>query len=419
MNRKTIVLGCLTALFVFGWACNTGIPKEQLDTKLTLEVAVGDMLRSFSGNTDDPAFLKSINYANQVLSDSQASFIPIFAEAFEKNAPGDGLASLFSGGGKLAEKISSVSGREEVLAALEDELDARMEGTISILRARVDRFGIRHHVIQRIGESERILVELPELENPKRMKMLLTARAEFSFWETYGNAEIFPYLGQANERIKEIEAAREQPTPADSTNDSEDNESDMNEKQYPLFSKLQPGVNSDGQLIMGPVVGIASSRDTAMVNSYLSYPRVKELFPGDLRFLWDAKSPGYIPSGSHYELYAIKMTKENGSPILKGEVITSAKAEIGYDETPMVSMKMNNEGAKKWARLTKENIGRHLAIVLDNSVYTAPRVNAEITGGRCQLSGDFTLSVAQDLANIIQASALPLSVRLVEEHVIN
>jgi SecD/SecF fusion protein len=422
---------------------------------VTLEVSSYEIIRALSNYSDDPTFVEALNLAREYQGTSTEDFITLFGRAFETVDPDAQLAAIFSTV-ELRDRITYNSTNLEVLSVIREEAEKAIDNSFNILRSRIDRFGVSQPNIQRLETHGRILVELPGIKEPERVRSLLQGTANLEFWETYDNQEIYPYLVQANERIREIEdarralAAEEEPAEAIEPDDPElveeidraeelsaeeeslldlleadttelDPEMSPDEimAEFPLFSVLNPSTGPDGQLMGGSVIGIAEYRDTARVNEYLDMPQVRQIFPRDLRFYWGVKPPRYDATESFYELHAIKVTSRDGRPPLDGDVITDARVEFGQTQaTAEVTMAMNAEGARIWARLTRDNIGSSIAIVLDDYVYSAPRVNQEITGGRSQITGDFTINEAQDLANVLRSGALPAPARIIQEAIV-
>ncbi|MFO7922659.1 MAG: protein translocase subunit SecDF [Bacteroidales bacterium] len=421
---------------------------------VTLEVSSYEIIRALSNYSSDPTFVKALDLAREYQRTSNEDFITLFGRAFETVDPNARLAAIFSTV-ELRDRISYNSTNQEVLSVVRDEVEKAIDNSFNILRSRIDRFGVSQPNIQKLETHGRILVELPGIKEPERVRSLLQGTANLEFWETYENQDIYPFLVEANERIKEIEEAQRALTPDEQTEittapgpgtedellpadepgtqeeslldlldrDTTELDEDMAPEQmlaeFPLFSILNPSVGPDGQLMGGSVIGVAEYRDTARVNEYLNIPQVRQLFPRDLRFFWGVKPPRYDDTESFYELHAIKVTSRDGQPPLDGDVITDARVEFGQTQASAeVTMAMNAEGARIWARLTKENIGRAIAIVLDDYVYSAPRVDQEITGGRSQITGDFSITEAQDLSNVLRSGALPAPARIIQEAIV-
>lgn len=424
---------------------------------VTLEVSVPDIVMALSNYSTDPTFLKAMNLSKERLKDSQKDFISLFADAFEEVDNGARLAAIFNTL-ELRSKINFNSSNAEVISVIRQEATDAINNSFNVIRTRIDRFGVAQPNIQRVGleSSGRILVELPGVKDRERVRKLLQGTANLEFWETYENSEIYPYLLQANEIIRDINSAKEElseeqattnetavaeevketaPEKATAENDVDELLSEMQgdsaavdslntqdrasmEKNFPLFSNLMPNTSRDGsQLIPGPVVGVSNYKDTAQVNEYLKLPQVKAILPRDVAFKWTVKA--FDEAEQYYQLIAIKVTNRDGRAPLDGDAITDARQGYGDSQaTANVSMSMNAEGAKTWARLTKENIGKSIAIVLDGYVYSYPTVNGEITGGQSQISGNFTVEEAKDLANVLKSGKMPAPAHIIQEDVV-
>ncbi len=415
---------------------------------VTLEVSVVDIIRSLSNYSNDSAFVAAIDMAKKM--PPSESFITRFGKAFEQIAPNARLAAIFNTV-ELRDRVSFSSTNADVLKIIEKEAESAISNSFNVIRNRIDRFGVSQPNIQRLEGSGRIIVQLPGVKDPERVRKLLQGTANLEFWETYENSEIFPALQEVNRKLKEIKDAEAALKKSDNPQevevieqettqvaeidtiteedelleliksdvDSTDMSQDEWAKEYPLFAKLTPSTSQQGQLLPGPVVGFAQSRDTAQVNEYLSMPQVKQLLPRDLKLLWTVKSPKWDKKGIIYELVAIKVTNRDGNPPLDGNSITDARDEFSSTGgAAEVSMGMNAEGSKTWARLTADNVGRAIAIVLDNNVYSFPRVNQEIKGGRSSISGDFTINEAKDLANVLKSGKLPAPARIMQEEIV-
>lgn len=415
---------------------------------VVMEVSAEEIVRALSNYNTDTTFVRAMGVAREMQSSSSEDFITLFGRAFESIDPNGRLAAIFATI-ELRDKINFNSTNAEVLTVLRRETEGAIDNSFNILRSRIDKFGVTQPNIQKLETQGRILVELPGVKEPERVKKLLQGTANLEFWETYENSEVYSYLLEANNRIKEIEEAErvlrgnellpgetEQPSQPEKTEPATDDSlldllgrQDTTETEgltpdrlaidFPLFNLLTPNTTPDGQLMNGSVVGLAQARDTAKVNRYLNMPQVRQLFPRDLRFYWGVKPPRYDKTGTYHELHAIKVTSRDGRPALDGDVITDARAEFGQSQaTAEVTMAMNSEGARTWARLTRDNVGRCIAIVLDDFVYSAPRVNQEITGGRSQITGDFSIAEAQDLANILKSGRLPAPARIISSDIV-
>jgi SecD/SecF fusion protein len=418
---------------------------------VTLEISSYEIIRALSNYSTDATFVEALNLAREYQRTSTDDFITLFGRAFETVDPNAQMAAIFSTV-ELRDRISYNSTNQEVLTVIRQEAEKAIDNSFNIIRSRIDRFGVTQPNIQKLETHGRILVELPGIKEPERVRSLLQGTANLEFWETYDNQEIYPYLLQANERVREVEDARraltapEQPaqpetpgeqeeeadeelTPEEETlldilgRDAPDADEDFSREQllreYPLFSILNPNTGANGQLMPGSIIGIAEYRDTARVNQLLNTPQVRQIFPRNLRFMWGVKPPRYDATESFFELHAIKITSRDGRPPLDGGVVTDARVEFGQTQAVAeVTMAMNAEGARTWARLTRENIGQNIAIVLDDYVYSAPRVNQEIPTGRSQISGDFSIQEAQDLANVLRSGALPAPARIIQEAIV-
>ena len=404
-----------------------------------LEVSVADVLRALSDYNTNENFNEALQLSRQRQAKSGENFLKIFQEEFEKLDPNARLAGIFSTY-DLKDRISSSATNDEVVKVLQEEVNSAIDNSFNVLRSRIDRFGVVQPNIQRLDVEGRILVELPGVKEPERVRKLLQGSANLEFWETYKYAEVAPYLEQANAVIRDMNRATEEANAttevveevkveevvaettdsvadlaAELTAETETTEADREEmrREYPLFSVLQPMQNA------GPVVGLALASDTAEVNDMLAMKQVAELFPRELRFVWTVKPMDPEAQQPVYELIAIKVTNRDGRAPLEGDVVTDARADFDqYSAGATVSMKMNAEGAKTWARLTKENIGREIAIVLDGYAYSFPTVNTEITGGSSQITGNFTTEEAKDLANVLKSGKMPAPARIIQEDVV-
>jgi SecD/SecF fusion protein len=424
---------------------------------VVLEVSVVDIVRALSNNKQDSVFQAAINKAVKDQQTSQEDFVSLFGNAFEQIAPqGYSLASLFLN--IDLPQITFNSTNQEVLDIIRTEAQGAIDNSFNILRSRIDHFGVTQPNIQTLDRAGRILVELPGINDPDRVRKLLQGTANLEFWETFDNTEAFEFLRAANNKIKEMEAlkmARKDsvsglspkpaidtakadtgliaklskdtgtvPTLLDKIKDTAKVEGTENtlvqfEKENPLFAVLRPNVDQNGNLMRGAAVGTAHIKDTAKVNRYLKLKQVRDVLPRNLKLLWEFKPVDYKDKGEYFQLIAIKVTNRDGLPALGGDVITNAREEFGQTQAVAeVTMSMNAEGANAWARITKENVGKQIAIVLDNYVYSFPVVNSEITGGRSSITGNFTIKEAQDLANILKSGKLPAPAKIIEEEIV-
>lgn len=410
-----------------------------------LEVSVEDILKSLANYSTDKTFIEALakakaNYQKQ----SQNDFLTMFSRAFEEIDPNAKLAAIF-GTVELRDKINFNSTNAEVVKVLDGEITGAISNAFNILRTRIDRFGVVQPNITQLATKGRILIELPGQDDPKRVRELLQGTANLEFWETYENGEIIGYLSQANTLLREIRAnsvkrdttsaiATGKNAAADTTK-KDQSLLDLIEKdtakaatantreeftlQNPLFGLLSPRVNEQGQALPSSMVGLAAGIDTAEVNRYLKMNQIKALFPRDLKLLWSQNPYKYDPTKTMYELHAIKVTTRDGRPPLNGDVVTSARPSSGVTGSEVkVDFSMNSEGAKTWARMTRENIGRCVAVVLDGYVRSYPRVQNEITGGNTEITGDFTIEEADDLANILKSGKMPAPAHIVSDTVI-
>lgn len=422
---------------------------------VVLELNVADVIRSLSNNNQDENFNKALTAAYARQATSQKDFIDLFAEEYKNLDSGARLSAIFSTF-ELKDKITPQSTDAQVVSVLKEELKSAIDNSFNVLRTRIDRFGVVSPNIQRLETAGRILVELPGVKEPERVRKLLQGSANLEFWETYQLPEIYQQLVAADnilatvlkEHNDEAVVTETESVSADGNDTTvtetavaegeNTNEADsllakiaqdkpeaqanqsMEEfaKQHPLFALLQ--INQyNGQLGRGASVGVANVRDIPKINEYLAMKQVKDVLPRNLSLKWGVKAMD--EKEQYFELYAIKVTNRDGSPALGGDVVTDANADfvqqVGRSEQ-QVSMSMNAEGAKAWARLTKENIGKSIAIVLDDMVYSAPNVNDEITGGRSSITGHFTPEEAKDLANVLKSGKMAASVHIVQEDVV-
>ena len=398
-----------------------------------LEVSVPDVVRTLADNKPDEAFNAAVAEAAKQQITSQEDFITLFVREYKKQAPDGKLAEIFATQ-QLKDKVNTRSTDAEVEAALREEVKTAVENSYNVLRTRIDRFGVVQPNIQTLeGKMGRIMVELPGIKEPERVRKLLQGSANLEFWETYEASEIVPILASADSRARDIlsvgEATdsvevKEEVAPAVSAKDSltaalkgETAEANVNmeqlKKEHPLLSVLQ--LNQSG---VGCIVGYADYNDTIQINKVLNMKEVKNILPRDLKLMWGVKASDMDKTGRIFELYAIKSTQRNGRAPLEGDVIVNARDEFDQFNKPCVSMSMNTEGSRRWAVLTKQNVGREIAIVLDGYVYSAPRVNGEITGGNSQITGNFTPEVTKDLANVLKSGKMPAPARIVQEDIV-
>lgn len=466
-----------------------------------LEVSVYDVLMALSNHSEDPAFLEAMERARQM--PPSESFVSRFGRSYKEVAPQGRLAAIFSTV-ELRDKIAFNATNEEVLNVLQEEAEGAISNSETIIRNRIDRFGVAQPVVQRLERTGRILVELPGVKDPERVRSLLQGTASLEFWETYDYSELVGAFNSANGRIRDIRAlevgessevtsaeenasvdnlgavlddvlgednAQVKPEGTDAAADAQHVEAETVEgesevlasdaaeankvngegdtasglsdivdelagqskdgsdslafdrerfeREYPLYAVLTPAQTQDGRPYPGPVVGFAHYRDTGAVNAMLKDERVRALFPRNLRLMWTVKPAAWDDTESIYQLIAIRVTTRDGQPRLDGGSIAGARSEMSpVRGEAEVSMWMNPEGSKIWARMTAENINKSIAIVLDNYVYSYPTVNTEIKGGRSSITGGFTIKEAKDLVNVLQSGKLPAPARIIQEEIV-
>ena len=405
-----------------------------------LEVSVPDVIKVLADNKTDEAFNQALANAAKLATTSQEDVITLFIKEYHKLAPAGKLSELFATQ-QLKDKVNQKSSDAEVEKVLREEVKAAVENSYNVLRTRIDRFGVVQPNIQSLEDKMgRIMVELPGIKEPERVRKLLQGSANLEFWETYTAKDVAPYLQSADVKLRTILAretgdqteadstasdsaavapAMTQATTADSLaaalkGESKEQTANMEQikKEHPLLAILQVNPNN------GPVAGYANAKDTAEINKYLSMPEVMAEMPKDLRLKWGVSAFEYDPKAQTFELYAIRSTERNGKAPLEGDVVVNAKDEYDQYGKPAVSMSMNTDGARRWAQLTKQNIGKSIAIVLDGYVYSAPNVNNEITGGNSQITGHFTPEQAKDLANVLKSGKMPAPAHIVQEDIV-
>ncbi len=399
---------------------------------VVLEISVPDVVDFLADHKQDAAYQKALEAAKQEEMKSQKDFISLFVDAFHKQAPGHKLAEIFATQ-QLKGKVSTQSTDEEVEKALREEVAAAIDNSYNVVTNRIDQYGVVQPNIQKLeGQEGRLMVEMPGIREPERMRKLLQGSANLEFWETYNNQEITPYLTQLDQRLANGETKADT-TATDSTKNvqakgtsapkfalnknnaakGEDAQMATLKKMHPLLSMLQT-IPGDALSL----VGYASVRDTAAINKMIHSQLAKQILPSDLKLLWGAKPAEGLNKKNVYELYALKVTTSDGRAPLEGDVVTDAKDEFDQHGRPRVSMTMNSEGAREWAALTKANVGKAIAIVLDGVVYSAPRVDGEITGGQSSISGNFTIEDTKDLANTLKSGRMPAPAKIVQEEVV-
>ena len=399
---------------------------------VVLEISVPDVVDFLADHKQDAAYQKALETAKQEEMHSPKDFISLFVDAFHKDAPGHKLAEIFATQ-QLKGKVSTQSTDEEVEKALREEVASAIDNSYNVVTNRIDQYGVVQPNIQKLeGQEGRLMVEMPGIREPERMRKLLQGSANLEFWETYNNQEITPYLTQLDQRLANGETkvdtaatdstkkvqAKAAATPKFALNKNnavkgEDAQMAALKKMHPLLSMLQT-IPGDALSL----VGYASVRDTAAINKLIYGSLAKQILPSDLKLLWSAKPEDGLNKKNVYGLYALKVTTSDGRAPLEGDVVTDAKDDFDQHGRPRVSMTMNSEGAREWAALTKANIGKAIAIVLDGVVYSAPRVDGEITGGQSSISGNFTIEDTKDLANTLKSGRMPAPAKIVQEEVV-
>ncbi len=414
-----------------------------------LEISTVDVIRALANNNKDTTFLNAINIAREMQKKTNKDFITLFGEAFEQVDPGASLSAIFTSQ-ELRDKVKPGTPNDEVLEIIREEAHGAIDNAFNIIRTRIDQFGVTQPNIQYLDTKDRILVDLPGVKNKDRVRRLLQGTANLEFWETFENAELIQNLYATDAMVREYQATQKElkkdtteekspvvdavPVQEDATESSslmaqirsdttlQDTIPQTIEETYPLLSILMPMQDPQNrQPYPGAVIGIARLKDTTKINYYLRLAQERKLFPREVRFMWSAlpdvdqdKKPT-----DRYKLYAIKVRSRDGLPPLDGDVIVSARQE--FDETSgfaYVLMNMNAEGSKKWAHITKENLKKVICVVMDNKVYSGPTVQVEITGGSSQITGNFSINEAQDLANLLKSGKLPAQARIIQENVV-
>ncbi len=399
-----------------------------------LEVSVPDVVKALADHKTDEAFTTAIANASKQVVNSNSDFITLFIKEYKTQKPDGTLAELFATQ-QLKDKVNTKSTDAEVEAVIRAEVEAAIDNSFNVLRTRIDRFGVAQPNIQELeGSMGRIMVELPGVKEPERVRKLLQGSANLEFWETYTASEIAPFLAAADGKLRDIIAV-ENPEVAEATEEpaaevaAEEESVDLSaltgndaasaadaaaiakaKKENPLLSVLQ--------VMQGEscVVGYAHSRDIKQIDEYLAREEVKAMLPRDLKLMWGVKA--IDQDGKIFELYAIKSTQRNGRAPLEGDVVVSATDDYDNNGRPSVSMTMNSDGARRWAQLTKQNIGKPIAIALDGYIYSAPNVQNEITGGQSQITGQFSQEDTKDLANVLKSGKMPAPAKIVQEDIV-
>jgi SecD/SecF fusion protein len=405
-----------------------------------LEVSVPDVVDVLADHKTDAAYKKAMELAKKEEETSQADFVSLFVKYWKQEGNGRPLAAIFATQ-QMKGKVSTQSTDSEVESAIRAEVQSAVDNSFNVVRNRIDKFGVVQPNIQKLeGQSGRIMVEMPGIKEPERVRKLLQGSANLEFWETYNSNEITPLLSQLNQRyaiqggeVVDSAAVAADTTAVDSakaatsdlaaklakkdTKTTDNKALEQAKKQNPLFSIFQP---TQGNTLA--VVGYANARDTAEINKIIYSDLANQIFPAELKLRWGAKPEdfgGQNTKGDIFELYALKITEPSGRAPLEGDVITSSKDD--FEPTtgrPCVSMQMNSDGARRWSQITKQNIGKAVAIVLDDAVYTAPRILSQIDGGNSQITGNFTIEDTKDLANTLNSGKMPAPTRIVQEEVV-
>ena len=408
---------------------------------VTLEVSVVDVIRALSNYSKDETFVAAIESAKEKQRNSQDDFVTLFASSFNEQDPDAKLAAIFYTP-ELKDKVQTSSTNQEIINVIREEVEEAISRSFNILRTRIDRFGVTQPNIQRLEGSGRILVELPGVKDPDRVRKLLQGTAQLEFWETYEYSDLLGAITSANEFLKEEEALNndedvEVSEVLAATEEVETEENSLIDQlaadsaltdtsaltfeqfaaENPLYAVLIPSLDQNNQPLQGPVCGFSAIKDTSKVNDYLVMSEILDFFPRDVKFVWTVKP--YDAEGKFVQLVALRGDSRSKKAAMEGDVITDARQDFGqFNGSPEVSMTMNAEGARAWKRLTGENIGKSVAIVLDDYVYSFPTVQAEIAGGRSQITGNFTINEASDLANILKSGKLPAPARIIEEAIV-
>lgn len=408
-----------------------------------LEVSIPDVIKALADNKPDENFNQALATAAKQATNSQDDVITLFIKEYHRIAPDAKLSELFATQ-QLKDKVNQKSSDAEVEKVLRSEVKAAVENSYNVLRTRIDRFGVVQPNIQSLEDRMgRIMVELPGIKEPERVRKLLQGSANLEFWETYTAKELLPVMQSVDSKLRDVLAttastttdsteviateevvAEATPAKAISAADSiaaalkgNQQEASINmeqiKKEHHLMAILQ--LNSSGQ---GPIIGYANYKDTAEINKYLAMREVIAELPKDLRLKWGVAPADFDKKGQTFELYAIKSTERNGKAPLEGDVVTDAKDDFDQHGKPSVSMSMNTDGARRWAQLTKQNIGRSIAIVLDNYVYSAPNVSTEITGCNAIITGNFSPEQSKDLANVLKSGKMPAPAHIVQEDIV-
>ena len=402
--KNSFYLDSVSAEKVYLWYTYKEVKEREINLGLDLkggmnvmlQVQLKDLVKALSGNSQDPRFLEALDLAEKRSVDSRLDFITLFSQAWDEVAPGERLSQVF-GTYDMRDKITPETSNEEVIRVISEEAESAVSNSFNVLRNRIDRFGVTQPNIQKLGNSGRILVELPEANAMLAELAVEDTTAASAAADTTVASDTDTLLSKVASQNLDMEAYA---------------------KENPLFGVLQPAMYN-GSLMEGACIGLAHYRDTAKVNQYLHRPEIQALFPADFIPMWSVKPSGFMADGNYYELVAIKASSRDGKAPLDGGAVTDARVSYSnVNGSPEVDMVMNGEGARTWARLTADNIGHQIAIVLDGMVYSYPRVNSEITGGRSAITGNFTVTEAEDLANVLKSGKLPAPATIVQEQVV-
>ena len=440
-EQNRVFIDSISSKKVFLWntykECKAKEINLGLDLKggmnVMLQVQLQDLVKAIAGDNTNPEFQKALALAKERSVNSREDYITLFADAWKEVSNGQHLAQIF-GTYEMKDKITPASSDADVISVIRDEAESAVANSFNVLRSRIDRFGVTQPSIQKLGNSGRILVELPGVKEPERVRKLLQGTASLEFWETYTSQELSGYLAEANAKLAEILAGEPDTTAVaepvaepvakegvDSLLNSEiarnqDNSADIDayRKANPLFAVLSPSGSNNA------CIGFAAAIDTAKVNRYLAMPQIAEIFPAEFKPMWSVKPSEYAQGENIFELVAIKATSRDGKAKLDGGVITDARVvyDHGSNGEPSVSMSMNAEGANVWARMTSDNVGKQIAIVLDDMVYSYPNVQNAITGGSSSITGHFTPDEATDLVNVLKSGKLPAPATIIQEQVV-
>lgn len=415
--KALIIVFSMLAMALYG--CNNEVKTFEMNggIRINLEVDNLDLLKKMCVNPDDSIFNLCLQKTSNEKYNSLDEFLDAFNKIVQETDPSIQLANYFASF-ELKEKISYSSTNEQVITVLKSELKKKLEETVKNVTKRVEKFSEQLANIKQL-EYNLILVEVPDLFEKERICNLLQSTGNLGFWETYDNSEVFQYLDAANKKILElglgieksnIEATKNDNSLLEEINSNKDSVNQKSSIDNPLFSVLYPNVDNESKLISGCVVGLADAKDTAQVNKYLALRQINLLFPSNIRFLWTLKP---YNNSTVYQLIAIRVSNRDGHAPIDGSVITTAETEMGNYGSTEVTMKMNSEGARMWSRLTRDNIGKQIAIVLDNYVYSFPIVNQEIEGGNSTISGNFSVEEAKDLVSILNAGSSPVKLKVI------